>query len=125
MQGQPGWYFWWIGFSLTLLIEAPWVLGLLASGESRWSRRIAALVFANLATHPLVWFFYPAMPLTHRSSLSLSELFAFLAEVVFYATFVSGVTWRRAALVSAMANATSFGIGWFVVRQWGDWLFRL
>ena len=124
MQGQAGWHFWLVGFFLTLVLEAPWVLALLARPVPSWGRRFSALLFANLATHPLVWFFFPAMPLSRAWSVACSEIWAFGAEITFYALYVQGITLRRAAVTSVLANGTSFGVGWVLVSHFGAWLFR-
>jgi hypothetical protein len=125
MVGQPGWHFWFIGFGLTLALEAPWVLSLLKEFEPHWVRRVFALLFANLATHPLVWFLFPAMPLRPALALTASELWALLAEWLFYAVYVHNLGVKRAFGLSLAANATSFTIGWGIFHWFGAALFRV
>jgi len=125
MPGQTGWHFWLIGFALTVVLEAPWVLAGLRAFESNQTRRVLALLFANLLTHPLVWYLFPSMPLPRNLSLAASELWAFGGECVFYATFVPRLTYRRAALLSFAANGTSFVIGRLIVHHFGAALFQL
>jgi hypothetical protein len=122
---MPGWHFWLVGFGLTLALEAPVVLTLLSAGEPRWLRRVSLFVFANLVTHPLVWFFFPLLPWARPASLTLSELWAFGAEAVFFASLGERVSPWRAAATSLLANGTSFSLGWLLTRYFGQWLFRV
>ncbi len=124
MQGQPGWHFWLIGFGLTLALEAPGVIVGLRGCEPNRARRVLALVFANLMTHPLVWYLFPSMPMARRVSLLGSELWAFGAESLFYASYVGRIGYARATLLSLAANGTSFLVGSLVIRYFGATLFR-
>jgi hypothetical protein len=117
------WYSWLVGFGLTLAFELPWALWLLRRVEPSFARRFRIALIANLLTHPLVWFFFPLMPAGYPIRVTVSELWAFGAEAWFYAAFVSGLGAPRALRMSLVANATSFGLGWIVVNQWGRWLF--
>jgi len=120
VQSSPYWYLWLVAFALTLLIEAPFVLGLLARSERSLCRRCALLVVANLATHPLVWFFFPELPLDRRWSLWLSEGWAFVTEAFVYAALVTAsdqpvrARLGAAVLASAAANAVS----WVLFTPW-------
>jgi hypothetical protein len=117
LASSPYWYLWLLAFGTTLLLEAPIVLWLLRRSEASLLRRGVLLVVANLATHPLVWFFFPELPLPRFTTLLLSEGWAFAAETLVYATLVTAGEQRvaallgRAALASALANALSWGIG--------------
>ena len=117
MSSSPYWYLWLIAFGTTLLLEAPVVLWLLRRSEASLWRRVVLLLVANLVTHPLVWFFFPELPLRRLTSLLLSEGWAFVAETLIYATLVSareqrfGTLLARASLASALANAVSWGVG--------------
>jgi hypothetical protein len=129
VRGDPNWYFWLIGIGLTLLLEAPFVLWLLRPTEQGLGRRWLLLLVANLVTHPLVWFFFPSLPLPRLTTLLLSEGWAIGAETVVYALLVTSLPqlrwdrWRRALLVSVVANGASWGVGTFIVRQWRHVLF--
>ncbi len=129
MPHDPYWHFWLVAFGLTVLLEAPFVLTLLRRLEPSWSRRVGLLLLANVATHPLVWFFFPALPFARRTNLLMSEAWAFVAELLIYATWVSNrsspraLRLRRAALTSLVANAASWALGTALVRCWGHWLF--
>ena len=124
MGGQVGWHFWFIAFALTIILEAPWIIAGLRAFEPSRTRRVLALLFANLVTHPLVWYLFPSLPLPRRYSLMGSEVWAFAAEWLFYACYVHRLTCLRAALLSFGANGTSFLVGWFIIRYFGATLFR-
>lgn len=119
------WHYWPVGFGLTLALEAPLVLWLLASAEASLSKRLTLILFGNLATHPLVWFFFPLLPWGRPLSIALSELWAFGAEALFYWSMTERLTLRQAVTASLLANATSFSFGWVLVRYCRDWLFPL
>jgi hypothetical protein len=117
------WHTWLVGFGLTLLFEVPIVAWLLGDVILPLRRRLPIAVFANLLTHPLVWFFFPQLPLGLAPRLAVSELWAFGAEAAFYWVVATPITLRRASLVSLAANLTSFGFGWVVVTWFGRFLF--
>jgi hypothetical protein len=117
------WYSWLLGFSLTLLVELPVATWLLKSTESRWWRRLFFVAFASLATHPLVWFFFPKLPLDYPLRLTLSESWAFGAEALFYWVALERLSLRRALLTSLLANGASFTVGWFVVSHFARWFY--
>jgi len=52
---------WLRAFALTLLAEIPIATPLLSTVDRGVARRIAIVVVANLATHPLVWFLFPGL----------------------------------------------------------------
>lgn len=118
MTGSPFWWLWLIAFGATLLLEAPIVLWLLRGVEKSLSRRVVLLIAANLATHPLVWFFFRELPLRRLDRLLLSEAWAFLAEGLLYGLLATGGarprlrrSLVRGALVSLLANGFSWGLG--------------
>lgn len=113
---------WLKAFVLTLAIECPIAASILRpKGVARW-RLLLLLVFANLATHPLVWFVFPALPMDPRTAFVLSELFAFGAEAMFFLLVFQGTTVRRALAASLAANATSLGVGLLLYRFVGGLL---
>lgn len=107
---------WLRAFGLTLLVEVPIAVPLLARVEPRIGRRVSAVVVANLATHPLVWFLFPGLALGRWTRVGLSEAWAVLAELAIYAIVWPTLAARRAALVAVSANAASFLIGLLVTR---------
>jgi hypothetical protein len=103
---------WLVAFLITVAVEAPIVLALTRGVAARLPRRLALVVFAQLATHPLVWFVFPRIAgLTGRTSMLLSELWAWLAEAAFYAIVFTGLGPLRALGVSALANGASVAVG--------------
>ncbi|HEY3451956.1 MAG TPA: hypothetical protein VGK67_36695 [Myxococcales bacterium] len=102
---------WLFAFLLTLAIELPLAATLLRRHEASRARLVGKLFFANLATHPLVWFAFPLLPLPWSGTTAISETFAWLAEAAFFVVVFADLKPARAALVSLAANATSFGLG--------------
>jgi hypothetical protein len=107
---------WLRAFGLTLLIELALAVPLLAPVEPRLLRRFAAVVTANLATHPLVWFLFPALALGRPARLALSEAWALIAEAIIYLTVWPALRPRRAFVVSLIANAASAAAGLLLAR---------
>jgi hypothetical protein len=107
---------------LTLALEVPLVLALVA--WRRWAPPgrlwIVALaaVGATLLTHPLLWLLDPAIlpawPGGRR--FLLPEVAIVLLEGAVYA-WPLGLGWRRGLLLSALANALSYGAGLLIQAQ--------
>ena len=107
---------WLLAFLITVAVEVPIVVALTRACQVSATRRAALAVFAQLATHPLVWFVFPRIVgLTGRSSLLLSEAWAWLAETVFYLIALPGLSVSRAVAASAIANAASIAVGLLVL----------
>jgi hypothetical protein len=99
---------WFLAFLITVAVEAPIVLALTRDSDVPLARRFALVVFAQLATHPLVWFVFPyIVGLTGHTATLLSELWAWLAEAVFYVLVLRGLAPARALAISALANGAS------------------
>jgi hypothetical protein len=96
---------------MTLGVEAPIVFLCYRRVEPRAGRLLGLIFFANLATHPAVWFIFPKLPLRYAAQVTLSELWAFGLEIVFYAIAFPGRP-RRAAVVAIAANAASLAVGY-------------
>lgn len=106
--------FWLRAFALTVAIELPVAVALLgASGRpgASISKRAGLVLFANLASHPVLWFVLSALPLRGGWALALSETWAVLAEAALYRLALDGVSLRRCALASLAANASSLAVG--------------
>jgi hypothetical protein len=104
---------WLVAFLLTYAVEAPIVLALTRGTEPGLARRAALIFFAQLATHPLVWFVFPyIVGIRGGTAALLSEIWAWLAEAAFYALVIRGLTITRALAISAVANGASvlFGV---------------
>jgi hypothetical protein len=107
---------WLIAFVVTFAVEAPVVLALTRGSSITFTRRLALVLFAQLATHPLVWFVFPAIPgLRGTTALALSEAWAWLAEAAFYALTLD-VRPTRALSISALANGASLLAGAALAR---------
>jgi hypothetical protein len=112
---------WLKAFALTCLLETPLGARLLRPSEPRLLRRVLAVLVANLASHPAVWFVFPELGAAHPgATLALSEFWAFASELGIYRlVFPSpSLTLRRAALIAALANALSFATGWALRAAW-------
>jgi hypothetical protein len=107
---------WLRAFGLTLLFELPVATPLLATAERRTARRLAGVVVANLATHPLVWFLFPGLALGRWGRFAAAEAWAFAAETAVYLVIWPALGARRAALVSLLANGTSAVAGLLLAR---------
>jgi hypothetical protein len=103
-------------FGLTCGVELTVAMMLLRRAEPRLWRRASGILVANLATHPLVWFVFPGARLSYLTQVSLSEVWAVMAEVLVYIVIWPNLGWRRALLVSFAANAASFLVGIAVQR---------
>lgn len=110
---------WLLAFGLTLAIEVPIASVLLRREEPSVDRLVATCAFANLATHPLVWFATPLLMLSGWGGMAVSECFAWLAEAAFFAVVLEGLGLLRATAVSLLANAVSFGAGLVLYKLFG------
>lgn len=103
---------WFPAFVLTVVIEAPVIWLLLRRQEPDLVRLGLLVVFANLASHPAVWFVFTQLFLVGTASYTLaSEGWAVGAETLFYLLAVQGLDARRAFAASFAANAASFLLG--------------
>lgn len=108
---------WLAAFLLTVVVEVPIVAWLLRGRDAGGWRLVMLVVFANLATHPAVWFIFPQLLYVSTPQfLVASELWAFAAEAVFYRVAFRGVTPGRAFGTSLAANAVSFVVGLVVAE---------
>ena len=84
----------------------------------KFSRRAMAILVANLATHPLVWFFFSRLGLPRATFIVVAETWAFGFEVLAYRTIFPSASWKRCSLVSISANSASFLLGLLAI-EWG------
>jgi hypothetical protein len=105
---------WLKAFLLTVLVEAPIAAALLRRAEPRFARRVALVIFANVASHPAVWFIFPALGMPYTPMLVLAEAWAVLSEALFYRLVFEKTDAAEAFGISALANGASFGIGLLV-----------
>jgi hypothetical protein len=102
---------WFFVFALTLAVETPIAWLLLRRLEPVQWRLLLKIFFANLATHPLVWYAFPQLPLGRRWTLAMAELFAVVAEAFFYLAVIPKLRLWRALGISLLLNLASFGAG--------------
>jgi hypothetical protein len=112
---------WLKAFLLTVVVETPIVASLFRPVEPRLPRRVALILFANLASHPAVWFIYPALGLPYFPALVLAEAWAVLVEALFYRLVFEKSDALEALGISALANGASLGIG-LLVRAATGWV---
>lgn len=114
---------WFVAFVLTVALEAPVVLYLLRRAEPSVLRLGLLVVFANLATHPVVWYVITQLLLVGTPGYVLvAETWAIAVEAVFYGAVVRGLSVRRAIVVAVAANAMSFLAGRLIGVLWPDLL---
>ncbi len=126
-------YAWAKAFGLTLTVELAaayflmrWILAgppfLVPSGQGEteqpraWTgidiaRTLALIGFANLASHPSVWFIIPSIPVPYPTMVLIAETWAVLSETAFYALVFPRLGLVRALGVALVANGMSFGLG--------------
>jgi hypothetical protein len=102
---------WARAFGLTVVVELLVGVPLLAARAGGRGRRAAAVLLAQVATHPAVWFIFPELHLARGLFLLAAESWAVVAETLIYRFVFPTLTWRRALLVSVLANAASVGVG--------------
>lgn len=106
---------WFAAFVLTVVVELPIVVVLLAPAEPAPWRRAAVGLLANVASHPIVWYVLSQLLLVGTTAyVAAAEGWAIAAEAACYAIAVRGITLRRAVAVSVAANAASYLVGQLV-----------
>ena len=112
---------WFAAFLLTLAIEVPVAVFLLRRAEPDLLRAAALVVFANLMTHPMVWFVWTQVFLIRTPEYVIAaETWAIAAEALFYAVVVRGLGPGRAIVIAVVANAASFAVGRVVGQVWPE-----
>jgi hypothetical protein len=110
---------WFAAFVLTVAIEVPIVVVLVRGVEPDVGRVAVLALFANLATHPVVWFVITQILLVGTLGYTVvAEGWAVLAEALFYRVAIRGLGARQAFLVALVANAASFLAGLAVGELW-------
>jgi len=112
---------WFAAFLLTLAIEIPIAGYLLRRVEPDRLRLVILIVFANLATHPIVWYVITQLFLVGTAEyLVAAESWAVAVEALFYAVAFRGIDPRRAIAVAVVANAASFVAGSIAGNLWPE-----
>ena len=112
---------WFVAFLLTLAVEVPVAVFLLRRAEPNLLRAAALVVFANLMTHPMVWFVWTQVFLIGTPEYVIAaETWAIAAEALFYAVVIRGLGPGRAIVIAVVANAASFAVGRIVGQVWPE-----
>ena len=111
---------WAKAFLVTFALEAPIAGYLFRAEEPSVARRLTLVLFANLVTHPAVWFLFPLLPIDPYVALASSEAWAVVLEAWFYAV-VFRAPIVRAGGISALCNGSSFAAG-LVLHSATGWL---
>lgn len=112
---------WLRAFLLTVVVETPIVAAMLRRWEPSRPRLIALVVFANLASHPAVWFVFTQLLLIGTPAyLLVAEGWAIACEALFFLVAFRGLPVRRAILSALVANAASFIVGSLVAVVWPE-----
>lgn len=102
---------WARAFLFTLAVELAVATPLLARVEAGLARRLGAVLIANLASHPAVWFLFPALGLAYDPMMALAEAWAVGSEALVYLVVFPSLGLRRGLALAALANAASFALG--------------
>jgi len=112
---------WFAAFVLTLAVEVPIAVFLLRRPEPNLARAAAIVVFANLVSHPMVWFVWTQVFLIGTPEYVIAvETWAIAIEALFYSVVVRGLGPGRAVLIAVVANAASFAVGRVVAQLWPE-----
>jgi hypothetical protein len=102
---------WLLAFGLTTAIETSLLAWLGRRAEPRLVRRVGIALLGNAASHPVVWFAFPALGLGWGQTTALSEAWAWLLEATLYRLALHSASWRVALGLSFAANMASFVLG--------------
>ena len=103
---------WFTAFVLTLAVELPIAAWLLRRAEPNLGRRVALVTFANLASHPAVWFVVTQLFLVGTLEYVIAaEGWAVAVEALFFAVTIRGLGASQAFVVALVANGASFAVG--------------
>lgn len=102
---------WMRAFALTLATELAVAAPLLSRHLPSVWRRLSIVTFAQLVTHPVLWFVLPLLQLPRGAFLVTAELWAWLGEAALYLAAVPALPPRRALGVALAANSASLALG--------------
>jgi hypothetical protein len=107
---------WARAFAWTLLLEQLAAGFVLRRALPTLGRRISVIAVANIASHPAVWLIFPelcsGLGWSPRTSLLLSEVWAFGLEAWIYWLFLGASHARLALKAAVVANALSLSLGY-------------
>jgi hypothetical protein len=102
---------WLRAFALTVAVELAITVPLLRGAEASLGRRTVAVIVANLASHPVVWFVLWRVIASPAVRTPVAEAWAVASEAVVFSLVFPTLPRSRALGVSAIANAASFLLG--------------
>jgi len=103
---------WLAAFLLTIAVEVPMAVVLLRRSEPDLPRLAAVALFANLASHPAVWFVITQLILVGTPAyVAVAEGWAVAVEAAFYFVVIRGLSLPRAVAISLAVNTASFLVG--------------
>jgi hypothetical protein len=102
---------WVSAFTITVAVELLVAIPILGKGVAGWKRRAGLVFFANLASHPAVWFVFPEWIASNPLRLCFSEIWAVSVEATLYALVWPALGAQRAFGASAIANGASLAAG--------------
>jgi hypothetical protein len=97
-------------FLVTLLVELGVAVPLLGR-SAPLARRVATVCFAQLVSHPAVWFILPALGLARMPYLVVAEGWAIVSELLLYRLVFGRLSFWSVLGVSALANGASLTVG--------------
>lgn len=101
-------------FLTTNLLEAPFYYLAFHKNPNAWRKAPLALIGANLATHPTIYFIFPTLAakfqMTYVAMLLACEIFAPLVETVLL-NRVAKIEIKKAAVLMLIANLFSWWLG--------------
>jgi hypothetical protein len=115
MTTLPYVWAWAASFLITLVVELVVAGSILRCAEwTRW-RRYGCIAVANLATHPMVWFVFPALPIPYFGIVILAEAWAVVLEAIAYRLALPASPRWCPLAASALANGASYCVGLVVL----------
>lgn len=103
-----------LGYVLTVALETP-VLLLGLAPQHPWRRRLAAAVWLNACSYPVVSLVLP-LCVPPAAYLWVAETFAPVSECLLFWAAFSPEAGRRDVLAIAAANLVSFVVGYAIVH---------
>lgn len=102
---------WAVAFAITSAVECVVAGSLLGSKQGSFARRALVVLLAQWVSHPTVWFILPELGMSRLLFVLVAESWAVASELGVYRVVFPAITWRRAIVVSLLANACSFLVG--------------
>jgi hypothetical protein len=96
--------------AITLTIEG-FLLYLSLRREYRDGIILRNVIVANALTLPLVWFFFPRIPIGYWGQITIAEIFAAGVEGFAYSALFRKMGLAMAIALSVLCNACSFVLG--------------